>query len=71
MKALCIRRMVARGFLVSGQFYVLGTHDEAQVGSLLSALDEVLTELTALHEAGRLQATAGAVQVSTGFERLA
>ena len=71
VKALCIRRMVARGFLISGQYYVLGTHDEAQVGSLLSALDEVLTELTALHEAGRLQATAGAVQVSTGFGRLA
>jgi len=71
VKALYIRRIVAHGFLVSGQYYVLGTHDEAQVASLLSALDEVCTELTALNEAGQLQATAGAVQVSGGFGRLA
>ena len=70
-KTLAVRRMVARGFLFSGQLYVMGTHDDAQVDSLLTALDEVLRELAALHAAGRLQAEAGRVQTNAGFGRLA
>ena len=70
-KALTIRAMVARGFLVSGQYYVLGTHDEPQIQSLLTALDEAFTTLDALAASGQLQASAGVVKTSRGFGRLA
>ena len=70
-KALYIRQMVARGFLVSGQYYVMGTHDESQIQSLLAALDEVLTALDVLQAEDRLQSAAGEVKTSQGFSRLA
>jgi glutamate-1-semialdehyde 2,1-aminomutase len=70
-KVLFIRRLLARGFLVSGQFYIMGTHNEFQVNSVLDALAEVLGELESLLAAGRLQAEAGAVKTYAGFGRLA
>jgi glutamate-1-semialdehyde 2,1-aminomutase len=70
-KTLYIREMVARGFLVSGQYYVMGTHDEQQIDSLASALDEVVAKLDSLHANGEIQATAGAVKTSPGFARFA
>ena len=48
-KVLYLHRLV-RGFLVSG-YYVLGTHDEAQIESLLAALEEVFTGLEVLRPA--------------------
>ena len=70
-KVLFIRRLLARGFLASSQFYLFGTHDELQVNSLLDALAEVFAELESLLAAGRLQAEAGAVRTHAGFGRLA
>jgi glutamate-1-semialdehyde 2,1-aminomutase len=70
-KVLYIRRMVARGFLVSGQYYVLGTHDESQIESLLTALAEVFAGLEVLESGGQLQAAAGEVKTNQGFGRLA
>lgn len=70
-KMLYIRYMVTRGFLVSGQYYVMGTHDDLQVQSLLAALDEVFAALDSLKASGQLQATAGNVRCSQGFGRLA
>ncbi|MBI5773856.1 MAG: aminotransferase class III-fold pyridoxal phosphate-dependent enzyme [Verrucomicrobia bacterium] len=70
-KVLYIRKMLARGFMASGQFYVMFVHDEALVKAFLDTLSEVLTELTALHNAGRLQSEAGGVKSSGGFARLA
>lgn len=70
-KALYIRRMLARGFMVSGQFYIMFAHDESLVKSLLDTLNEVLTELAVLHAGGRLQSEAGGVKSSDGFARLA
>ena len=70
-RTLYIRQMVARGFLVSGQYYVMGTHDESQFQSLLSALDEVFTALDSLQANGQLQAIAGNLKTSQGFGRLA
>ena len=70
-KVLYIRRLLARGFLASGAFYVFGTHDESQINSVLDALDEVFAELESLLAAGRLQAEAGEVKTHAGFGRLA
>lgn len=70
-KALYIRHMVARGFLVSGQYYVLGTHDDAQVDSLLNSLGEVFSALELVQSQGQLQTTAGDVKLKAGFGRLA
>jgi glutamate-1-semialdehyde 2,1-aminomutase len=70
-KVLYIRHMVARGFLVSGQYYVLGTHDESQIDSLLAALADVFAALDVLQGGGQLQAGAGNVNANQGFGRLA
>ncbi|HYF36971.1 MAG TPA: aminotransferase class III-fold pyridoxal phosphate-dependent enzyme, partial [Prosthecobacter sp.] len=70
-KVLMIRRMLQRGFMVSPQWYVMWTHDEAQVEAVLAALDEVLGELAVLAREERLEKEAGAVPKSSGFARLA
>jgi glutamate-1-semialdehyde 2,1-aminomutase len=70
-KVLYIRHMVARGFLVSGQYYVMGTHDESQIQSLLTALEEVFAALESLQASGQLQAGAGNLKTTQGFGRLA
>jgi hypothetical protein len=49
----------------------MGTHDEQQIDSLASALDEVVAKLDSLHANGEIQATAGAVKTSPGFARFA
>jgi glutamate-1-semialdehyde 2,1-aminomutase len=70
-KVLYIRHMLARGFLVSGQYYVMGTHDEPQIQSLFTALDEVFATLDPLRASGRLQSSAGDGKTTQGFARLA
>ena len=70
-KTLMIRGMLQRGFLFSGGLYVMGTHDVAQVESMLAALDETFGELSALQSEGRLQEAAGSKPANTGFGRLA
>lgn len=70
-KVLMIRKMLERGFMISSQLYVMWTHDEAQVNSLLAALDEVLAGLVKLVEAGALEKEAGSVPKAAGFARLA
>lgn len=69
-KAVCIRKMLTRGFLFSSQLYVMWPHTEAHVASLTSALDEVLGELSHFHESGRMSEEAGITQPCTGFARL-
>ncbi|MBM3858405.1 MAG: aminotransferase class III-fold pyridoxal phosphate-dependent enzyme [Verrucomicrobia bacterium] len=70
-KTLYIRKMVQRGILASGQYYVMWPHSTEMVDTLLAALSEVCGELTALHDAGRLQAEAGSATGQSGFARLA
>ena len=70
-KTLCIRGMLARGFMVSGQLYLMAAHTEAHLDSVLDALNEVLGELAVWQAAGRLQAEAGGVPGNAGFARLA
>ncbi|OAI56664.1 hypothetical protein AYO49_03830 [Verrucomicrobiaceae bacterium SCGC AG-212-N21] len=69
-KALCIRGMLARGFLFSSQLYVMWPHTEGHVSALAAALDEVLCELDVLLDNGRLHDDAGLVQSDLGFARL-
>jgi glutamate-1-semialdehyde 2,1-aminomutase len=69
-KALCVRGMLARGFLFSSQLYVMWPHTEAHVGALTEALDSVLGEISRLHESGSLREEAGVAEISTGFARL-
>jgi hypothetical protein len=69
-KALCIRSMLARGFLFSSQLYVMWPHTEAHLSEMAAALDETLGEIAGVHENGRLREDAGVAQISTGFARL-
>jgi glutamate-1-semialdehyde 2,1-aminomutase len=69
-KAVCIRRMLSRGFLFSTQLYVMWPHTEAMVNSMIAALDESLAEVARLHAEERLLAEAGPLPASTGFARL-
>ncbi len=70
-KTLMIRRLLDHGILFSSQLYVQWTHDESHIRSTLSALDEVLSELTLLAQNGGLEAEAGNAAPATGFARLA
>lgn len=70
-KALMIRGMLNRGFLFSSQLYVMHPHTEADIQSMLSALDETLTDLATLQSRDSLRETAGPEVVPAGFARLA
>jgi glutamate-1-semialdehyde 2,1-aminomutase len=71
-KQIFVRRMLGRGFLVTGQLYVMYSHTEEQVNAVREALDLVLGEIEELHAAGRLQAEAGSRQpIGQAFARLA
>jgi glutamate-1-semialdehyde 2,1-aminomutase len=69
-KALCIRGMLARGYLFSSQLYVMWPHHAAMVQGMLAALDETLQELSLALAEGRLAQAAGPMPASTGFARL-
>ena len=51
-KALLVRKMLARGFMVSSALYVMFPHDEEMIDSLLLHLEEVVGELAVLHRSG-------------------
>ncbi len=70
-KTLYIRGMLTRGLLASGQHYVMATHDETQIDSLLAALDETLDDLDSLQDSDGLQQAVGTSKASQGFGRLA
>ncbi len=70
-KTLYVRKLVQRGILASGQYYVMWPHTVEMVDMLLAALGEVCGELVALQSTGRLQTEAGGVVGQTGFARLA
>jgi hypothetical protein len=72
-KALCIRKMLGRGFLFSSQLYVMWPHTGSHVQSLLCALDESLEEVKHSLGQGRLESEAGLGETGTGvgFARLA
>ena len=70
-RAVYIRKMLARGFLVSGQFYVMWTHDLGQINALLTALDETFNEMNAMNNASALIAEGANQPAQGGFTRLA
>jgi glutamate-1-semialdehyde 2,1-aminomutase len=53
LKPLMIRRMLERGFLMSGQLYVMWPHTVEMIEDMLAALDESLAILPELPPAGR------------------
>lgn len=69
-RVLLIRKMMTRGFLVSGLFYLMQAHTAEQLESMVQALDEVLDEIEACIEGGTLAQEVGEVRVREGFRRL-
>ncbi|MEQ1862436.1 MAG: aminotransferase class III-fold pyridoxal phosphate-dependent enzyme [Chthoniobacteraceae bacterium] len=69
-KALCVRGMLARGFLFSSQLYIMWPHTEPLIDTMIAALDESLAEVARFYAAGTLQTEAGPMPASTGFARL-
>jgi hypothetical protein len=69
-KALMIRGMLRRGYLMSSQLYVTWCHTPELVAGMLSALDETLAEVTAVQARGALKTESGVTQVQQGFARL-
>ncbi|MES2599123.1 MAG: aminotransferase class III-fold pyridoxal phosphate-dependent enzyme [Verrucomicrobiota bacterium] len=70
-KALMIRHMLERGFLMSSQLYVTWSHTQVMVDDMLSALDASLKLVAESHERGALKEESGVVEVQQGFARLA
>ena len=70
-KTLYIRKLIQRGILASGQYYVMWPHTVDMVDTLLNALGEVCGELEAIQAAERLQSEAGSAVGQSGFARLA
>jgi hypothetical protein len=71
-----IRRMLSRGYLVSGQLYLMFSHTESEVDGMIEAMGEALGELSRLLEGDRLVAEAGPlggdrVAMGQAFARLA
>lgn len=69
-KALMIRHMLQRGFLVSSQLYATASHTPGHVAGLLAALDESLDQVARLHDQGALKSASGVGPVQQGFARL-
>ncbi len=69
-KALMVRGMVQRGFLVSGQLYLTWAHGDEHLGSLIGAWEETLIEMVREQEKGMLDRHAGEGVAVTGFARL-
>ena len=70
-QTLYVRKMRARGFLVSSYYYVMLAHDEAKIQLLLTAADETMGEIAAIVLAGRLAEESGVARGLRGFTRLA
>lgn len=69
-KALMIRHMLQRGFLMSSQLYVTWPHREEIIAHMLDALDASLAEVAKTQERGALKAESGVGHVQQGFARL-
>ncbi len=69
-KALMVRKLLERGFVVSTQMYVMMAHTRPKVDAFLEAMDASLGEIGKLAEAGTLQSEAGTA-AAAGFTRLA
>lgn len=69
-KALMIRGMLRRGFMMSSQLYAMWPHTDEHMSGMLAVLDETLAEVSSLHEHGTLISEAGVTTQQTGFARL-
>lgn len=69
-KALMVRKMLTRGFIVSSQMFVMMTITSEKIERFLDAMDTTLGEIAKLANEGKLQSEAGPV-AAAGFTRLA
>ncbi len=69
-KALMIRHMLARGWMMSSQLYAMWPHTRQHVRDMLAALDESLAGISATLKRGALETEAGVRNVQQGFARL-
>ncbi len=69
-KAVFIRKMVDRGFLVSSTFYLMYAHEDRHIEDLMRALQEVLSEMEFTISDGTLARESEGKQTATGFARL-
>jgi hypothetical protein len=69
-QTLYMRKMQARGFLVTGYHYLMLAHDDEKIAALLVAADEAMGEVAKVIEAGTLAETTGPLVQQIGFARL-
>lgn len=69
-QTLYMRKMQARGFLVTGYHYLMLAHDDEKIAALLSAADESMSEVAQVIAAGTLAETTGPLVQQIGFARL-
>ena len=69
-KSVFVQMMLERGYLTNTYFYPMLAHRPAQVDDYLAAMDQVVAEMKALHEAGRLGQALVGPAASSGFTRL-
>ena len=69
-KALMVRSMLQRGYLMSSQLYVTWPHTDELIAGMLAALDESLAWVVSMQERGELHSAAGVTNVPQGFARL-
>jgi glutamate-1-semialdehyde 2,1-aminomutase len=70
-QTLFVRKMRARGILVSTYYYLMVAHEESHIAQLLAAMAEVLADIERIIEAGKLADEAGVPRGRQGFARLA
>lgn len=70
-RALYIRKMGARGFLVSTRNYVILAHDGGKIQQVLAAADEAMSEIAELIANGKLAEESCVPRGLRGFARLA
>ena len=71
MQTLWTVRMLARGFLVSGGFYPMLSHEDEHVDSFLEACGVVFEQLGKAMKDDDIEAQIGGPVMHTGFQRLA
>jgi glutamate-1-semialdehyde aminotransferase len=69
-KVLMIRKMLACGYLMSGQLYVMHAHSREKVEAMISSMDQALGEIEALNDSQRLEAEAGPLMSAREFDRI-
>lgn len=71
MKAYFIQEMLAQGFLASNLFYAMLAHTPDHVKRYLKATERIFSNLSLLHQKGKLSSALRGQASAAGFKRLA